>query len=207
MVPMTGGSSTAVKILGTALAGAMGDTTDQIISNGKVDVVRTIKSGLMSAATAAAGAVISKAVSSTAGRTLYNSKGDASPREAQKRSAKPEIRFTQKTASSKFSQGGTMNNKTIGQVSKMLRSGSMSPSELPVNYISRGGKMLVENTRSALALMRANVPVSQWNLIDVSADVGMVEHITDRLVRNGLEELGTQFIRITGSGSGASYLG
>ena len=61
--------------------------------------------------------------------------------------------------------------------------------------------------RSALALMRANVPVSQWNLIDVSADVGMVEHITDRLVRNGLEELGTQFIRITGSGSGASYLG
>ena len=84
MVPMTGGSSTAVKILGTALAGAMGDTTDQIISNGKVDVVRTIRSGLMSAATAAAGAVISKAVSSTAGRSLYNSKGDLSPGKAQK---------------------------------------------------------------------------------------------------------------------------
>ena len=90
MVPMTGGSSTAVKILGTALAGAMGDTTDQIISNGKVDVVRTIKSGLMSAATAAAGAVISKAVSSTAGRTLYNSKGDASPGQAQEQS-KPKV--------------------------------------------------------------------------------------------------------------------
>lgn len=113
MVPMTGGSSTAVKILGTALAGAMGDTTDQIISNGKVDVVRTIKSGLMSAATAAAGAVISKAVSSTAGRTLYNSKGDASPGKAQEQS-KPKVKTYQTYTKTNIKTGEVYSGRTSG---------------------------------------------------------------------------------------------
>ena len=156
---MTGGSSTAVKILGTALAGAMGDTTDQIISNGKVDVVRTIRSGLMSAATAAAGAVISKAVSSTAGRTLYNSKGDASPGEAQKKSAKPKVEI--KTEPAKLVQQGK--TAAIGKMADLNRPGALNGNQFKVaDYLPDMGTPKAnwhQNSGILRSIMRLNQPI------------------------------------------------
>ena len=169
MVPMTGGSSTAVKILGTALAGAMGDTTDQIISNGKVDVVRTIKSGLMSAATAAAGAVISKAVSSTAGRTLYNSKGDASPGKAQEQS-KPKVKVHGNSKLSTKSQHGyeIYNTKTNDVVKtgisgqKLNLNGTSPRANAQVNAFNRAANDILYKARIVATNMPNRATALAW---------------------------------------------
>lgn len=88
----------------------------------------------------------------------------------------------------------------------MLRQGKLDVSDVPVTYIERNGNRLIENTRSSLALKRANIPESQWNLINKTGDLEIELKITERLQRNGLSNTGTDVLRITGQGKNASSL-
>lgn len=116
------------------------------------------------------------------------------------------FRFTQITASPYFSIEGKFSGKTIGEVSDLLRKGKLLPEDVPVVYLERNGVKLLENTRSSLALKRANIPESKWKLIDMTGDAIIEAKITERLLRNGLTDEGIDVLRITGMGKNASRL-
>src|SRR5262249_15720223 len=116
------------------------------------------------------------------------------------------LMFTQRTASPSFSDEGVFAGKTIGGLANDLRSGAISPQEVPVEYIQGDGARLIVNTRSSLALRRANIPSSKWTLIDRTGDPFTQENIFSRLMRNSLTYKGTDTLRITGLGKDASSL-
>jgi RHS repeat-associated protein len=121
------------------------------------------------------------------------------------RNAIKPLRFSQVTASPFFDPDGPFAGKSIGQVVKLLRNKELSPAQLPVRYIVHGDYRLIVNTRSSLALIRAGIPESKWVLIPVET----LEDGTDiakRLAKNGLDESGTEVLRITGLGKRASNL-
>jgi hypothetical protein len=74
----------------------------------------------------------------------------------------------------------------------------MSPSDVEVKYVNIAGNNLVVNTRSAVALTKAGIPQSEWNLVDVSADGEIVGDMLDRLTKNGLTVQGTKAIHFGG---------
>ena len=112
-------------------------------------------------------------------------------------------KFTQTTASIAF-KNGPFAGKTIGEVAAGLKSGAISPSQLPVEVIVRNGQMLALNTRSTLALLRSGIDVSKWTIVDRTGDVFFEKLLAERLAHNELTELGTEVIRITGVGKSAS---
>lgn len=114
--------------------------------------------------------------------------------------------FSQTTASSTF-RNSPMTGRTIGDVSSALRSGAIKRGVLPVDVISRGGNSLIMNTRSSLALMRRDVSRADWAINDVTGDASMENVLTGRLASNGLTDVGTDMLRITGAGQWASWLG
>jgi hypothetical protein len=79
-------------------------------------------------------------------------------------------------------------------------------SDVSVTYIERGGYKLIENTRSALALLRSGTPVDKWNMINKTGDLIIESKITQRLLYIGLSEMGTDVLRITGLGQYLSNL-
>lgn len=115
-------------------------------------------------------------------------------------------KFTQKTASPNFSQEGSFAGKTIGEVSNSLRSGALKTSDVPVEYIMRDGNKLLLNTRSSLALKRAGIPESNWVMVNKTGDSFLEQMLTQRLMKNGLTNAGTETLRITGSGRFMSNL-
>lgn len=117
-----------------------------------------------------------------------------------------DLRFTQTTASRVFSVGGDFRGKSIAEVASLLRTGAMRVEDIPVQYIERGGKRLIFNTRSALALRQAGIDPSKWNLLNKTGDAFVEGEITRRLIKNGLTDEGTPVLRITGAGPGASSL-
>jgi hypothetical protein len=114
--------------------------------------------------------------------------------------------FTQTTASSVF-RNGPFAGRSIGDIAGGLRAGDISPSELPVDVISRGDNRLGLNTRSMLALRRAGISPSDWTMVDRTGQGAFEELLTQRLARNGLTDAGTDMLRITGAGPWASFLG
>jgi hypothetical protein len=115
------------------------------------------------------------------------------------------FRFTQTTASSFFSEDGVFSGKTIGEVADLLRKGLLDPESVPVRFVERNGVKLIENTRSALALLRSGIPFERWNLIDMSGTEVELK-LLQRLAENSLTDLGTTVIRITGMGQYISNL-
>jgi RHS repeat-associated protein len=114
------------------------------------------------------------------------------------------LRFSQTTASARFSAEGFFAGKTIGGLAADLRVGVVAPRSVSVGFVNLGGSRLIVNTRSALALIRAGVPLSGQTLIDMTAtDAASIQV---RLLSNGLTTEGTPTIRITGLGGGASNL-
>jgi RHS repeat-associated protein len=116
------------------------------------------------------------------------------------------LRFTQATASPNFSLGGRFSGQTIGNVANNLRNGLYAAEDVAVNYIERGGYKLIDNTRSALSLLRSGISVDKWNLINQTGNKLIEAKITQRLIQNGLPQFGTEFIRITGLGKYISSL-
>jgi RHS repeat-associated protein len=116
------------------------------------------------------------------------------------------LRFTQKTASPEFNAGGKFAGRTIGEVADDLRSGRLTPDEIPVEVVIKDGNTLVVNTRSSLALQRAGIPIERWNVIDRTGNATVEADLADRLARNGLGWGGTDTLRITGMGGSQSNL-
>lgn len=119
------------------------------------------------------------------------------------------LRFTQETASFYFSDDidALFKGETIASLAQKLRENEIAPPGVPVRYIVRNGVRLIVDTRSSLALLRANIPESQWLLQDVSGNPDVEVDITRRLIDNGLPNEGTEYVRITGFGQAASKIG
>ena len=72
--------------------------------------------------------------------------------------------------------------------------------EVPVEALKVGvvdgadGVKLIVNTRTSLALRRAGVPQSAWNIIDVTKTQS--EKIAQRLLDNGLTNRGTDVLTV-----------
>ena len=107
-----------------------------------------------------------------------------------------EYKFTQITASIKFSDKGDYAGKTIGQLATQLRNNLRPVSQVPVEFIERNGIRLIVNTRSYLALLRANINVNFINFINRTGDLDVEAKITERLRVNNLTEEGTDVLRI-----------
>lgn len=94
----------------------------------------------------------------------------------------------------------TSRPQTIGQLADEIRRGIVKPSNVPVEFVNRvvdGKKVrLIVNTRSSLALKRAGVPESIWNLIDKTADQRVQWDITTQLMNNGLADEGVAVLRM-----------
>jgi hypothetical protein len=98
--------------------------------------------------------------------------------------------FAQKTFGEAFSSGGRFAGRTIDQVAGDLRSGAMSPSDVPIEVINRGGNSLILNTRSAQALMRAGIPRSEWDVVNMTGNSAAEARLSGQLARNGLGDSG-----------------
>jgi hypothetical protein len=115
-------------------------------------------------------------------------------------------KFTQTTASATF-RHGPFAGRTIGDVASGLQSGSISAHDLPVDVIQRGQNLLGLNTRSMLALRRAGITPENWTIVNRTGQEAFEQLLDARLARNGLTDAGTDLLRITGAGPGASWLG
>ncbi|QYD71072.1 hemagglutinin repeat-containing protein [Paraburkholderia edwinii] len=63
----------------------------------------------------------------------------------------------------KYSQIAGMPINTVDDLAAAIKSGLISPSQLPVDYVvTADGTQLILNTRTSVALSRAGVPQSQW---------------------------------------------
>lgn len=116
------------------------------------------------------------------------------------------LSFSQTTASPFFSAEGNFAGQSIADVAGQLRAGTLAVGDVPVQTISLGGNQLIVNTRSALSLMQAGISQSEWAIADMTGDAALEAQIGQRLINNGLSNLGTDVLRITGLGRNASTL-
>lgn len=92
--------------------------------------------------------------------------------------------YAQKTFNPMFSKGGTFAGQSVDDVAAALRSGSMKPSDVPIDYIIRDGRPLILNTRSSQALEAAGVPRSQWNAVNRTGQDFYEGQLSGQLSRN-----------------------
>jgi hypothetical protein len=106
--------------------------------------------------------------------------------------------WAQKTFSGTFSAGGKFAGQTVDDVAGMLRSGTLSAADVPINVVARNGQTFILNTRSSAALMRAGIPRSSWNILNQTGVSSFESMLTGQLGRNGLIN-GTNTIRQSGT--------
>ena len=107
--------------------------------------------------------------------------------------------WAQTTFSSVFSRGGRFAGSTVDEVAAMLRSGQLSPTEVPIDVVVRNGNTLILNTRSSVALTKAGIPRSQWNVVNRTGDSFFENQVTRQLQRNSLSSGGTNIVRQSGT--------
>jgi hypothetical protein len=100
-------------------------------------------------------------------------------------------RFAQSSYSEMFSSGGRFAGQSIDDVAGSLRSGALSPKDVPIDVIVRDGNSLILNTRSSQALIRAGFPRSSWKVIDRTGQAAFEARLSGQLSRNGLTSYGT----------------
>lgn len=94
-----------------------------------------------------------------------------------------------------FSTEGMFAGRSIPSVANDLRLGTVSPSEVPVGYVTRNGINLIDNTRSSIALQEAGIPMNQWNLVNRTGKPFFENSVTTKLANNGLPNTGTNSVR------------
>lgn len=102
--------------------------------------------------------------------------------------------WAQKNYSEKFSNGGKFSGKTIDDVANELKSGLLKPSDVSIDVIVRDGNALILNTRSTQSLLRADIPVSQWNIIYRTGQEAYEARLTGQLTGNGLTNKGIDYV-------------
>lgn len=117
------------------------------------------------------------------------------------------LRYAQQAVSSKFQAGGKFAGKTIDDVVAELKNGVLDPKDVPINYIEREGLMIIDNTRSTVALQKAGIEPSKWNWIKRNGNPDWEARITEKLEKNGLPT-GSKNIKVTnGNGGETNYVG
>jgi|GEM_PF-4647827 len=108
-------------------------------------------------------------------------------------------KWAQKTYSGAFSAGGRFAGKTVDEVAAGLRSGSISPGDVPIDIVVRNGQTLILNTRSSAALTKAGVSRGSWNVVNRTGQEFFENQLTNQLTRNSLNSAGTSTIRQSGT--------
>ncbi|WP_260490270.1 hypothetical protein [Listeria innocua] len=114
--------------------------------------------------------------------------------------------YAQKTFGNKFSaEGSKIHSKlagepinTIDDLVKVIESGKVKVSDLPVEYIVRDGNTLILNTRTSQALTQAGIPRAQWNAVNRTGNQLFEELLTGQLNRNKLPASGIESVRPSG---------
>jgi len=83
-------------------------------------------------------------------------------------------------------------------VAGALRSGKLGATDVPIDYIVRGGRTLILNTRSSQALTRAGIPRSKWNAVNRTGQSAYEARLTGQLTRNKLTSEGISTVRPSG---------
>jgi RHS repeat-associated protein len=105
--------------------------------------------------------------------------------------------FAQRTFSEAFSANGAFSGETVTSISNALKSGGLTPADVPIQYIVRDGNTLILNTRSAQALEQAGIPRAQWNAVNMTGDAAAEARLTQQLSRNNLTSAGTPTVEPT----------
>ena len=108
-------------------------------------------------------------------------------------------KWAQKTFSSIFSEGGKFAGQTIDDVASALRSGKLQTMDIPIDVIVREGNTLILNTRSSVALIKAGIPRSNWNVVNRTGQEFYENLLSAQLQRNKLSNAGTNIIRQSGT--------
>jgi len=114
--------------------------------------------------------------------------------------------FAQKTYSLRFSVEGQriysniagVPIKTVDDLATALEKGLITPSDVPIDYIIRDGNVLILNTRSAHALLKARIPRNLWNAVNRTSVVLFESMLDGQLKNNGLTSTGTPTAKMTG---------
>ena len=114
--------------------------------------------------------------------------------------------YAQKTYSKTFSPEGIQKYtelagqpiNTIDDLANAIKSGKISVSDLPVEYIVREGNTLILNTRTSQALTQAGIPRSQWSTINQTGNSFFEDLLSGQLSRNGLSSEGISTVRPSG---------
>lgn len=109
------------------------------------------------------------------------------------------VKFGQASVKSTFAHG-SFKGRTIGDVAQGLRSGKISPDQLPVEFVVRNGERIALNNRSLAALRRAGMQPTK--LIDRTGS-RVHERLLDRHLGGGQP---SDFIRIRGGPPGSSLI-
>ncbi|MGJ8664812.1 MAG: RHS repeat domain-containing protein [Patiriisocius sp.] len=103
--------------------------------------------------------------------------------------------WAQKTFKKTFSEEGLFNGAKVDDIVKQLESGNLKPGDVPIEVIVRDGNTLILNTRSSVALTKANIPRSKWSVIDKTGDIDSELRLDKQLKKNKLDSQGTEKIR------------
>jgi hypothetical protein len=78
----------------------------------------------------------------------------------------------------------------VDGVANDLRSGKLTPDDVPIEYIVRDGNTLIMNTRSSQALERAGFSRDQWRPVNVTGDRWRERALDEHLKRSNLSSRG-----------------
>lgn len=93
-------------------------------------------------------------------------------------------KWAQKTFGPSFDPKGRLAGKSFDEVVEGLRSGTMKPKSIQVDYVVRDGQTIIHNTRSASALDAAGIPRSGWNAVNQTGNAAIEARVSGQLVRN-----------------------
>ncbi|WES32020.1 hypothetical protein [Varunaivibrio sulfuroxidans] len=104
-------------------------------------------------------------------------------------------RYAPKTYSLMFDARSPFAGMSVEDVSSALRSGSIKPSDVPINYIVRDGNTLILNTRSSQALKAAKISPPKWRVINRTGSDKYEIMLSNQLRRNKLTSEGVDTVR------------
>ncbi|NRT88517.1 hypothetical protein [Clostridium beijerinckii] len=103
------------------------------------------------------------------------------------------IYFGQKSVSPNFSERGKFKGQSIESIAEKLKTGELSPDDLPIEYIIRDGKMITLNNRSLTALSKAGLRPTKF--INQTGNIFFEKQITERLAEMGGKPSISMYIR------------
>jgi RHS repeat-associated protein len=215
-----GGSRLFGGFTGVTAGSASWSISDQLIFDGTVDPARVAGDTLIGIGTAgvvAGGAATVRALREPVSRGLRQAWGTLAPRlNPANYSYSPALSmnglggipryvgpkgvlFGQASVKNTFAHG-PFAGRTVGDVASGLRSGTISPDQLPVEFIVRNGQRVALNNRSLLALRRAGMEPTR--LIDRTGSP-QFENLLNRHLRGASP---SEFIRVRGGPRGTSLI-